>query len=255
MDGNVSARWKTVWITGASTGIGRELSLQLARGGVRVAASARSREKLEALAAEHANITAVPLDVTIAADAAAAHARISAELGPIDLAVLNAGVWDQMGADNYDAAQAMRTMAVNYGGAANALAPLLTDMRARRSGHIAIVASVAGYRGLPKSIGYAPSKAALISLAEVLRLDAAPQGITVSLINPGFVDTPMTAVNKFPMPFMITAQDAAARILRGLERQKFEIVFPWSLALPLKILRALPYSAWFALARRLSGKM
>ncbi len=247
----MTARWQTAWITGASTGIGCELALRLARQGVRVAASARSEEKLAELAAAHPNIFPAPLDVTVREDVAATHARIIAEFGAIDLAVMNAGVWDPMGAEDYDAARAARTMEVNYGGIANALEPLIPAMLIRGKGQIALVSSVAGYRGLPKAIAYAPSKAAVISLAEVLKLDLERHGIVVSLINPGFVDTPMTRVNDFPMPFMVSSEAAVDRILRGLERGQFEIAFPWRLVGALKLLRILPYSFYFSVVRRL----
>ena len=248
------ARWKTAWITGASTGIGREIALILAQQGVRVAASARGAEELAGLARLSPNISPVPVDVTDVAAVVEAHGRIQAELGPIDLAILNAGVWDPLGAEDYSALRAAQSMTVNYTGIANALEPLLEAMIARRDGHVALVASVAGYRGLPKAAAYAPSKAAVISLAEALRLDLARHNVRVTLINPGFVETPMTSVNTFPMPFMITAPDAAQRIVRGLEKGKFEIVFPWQLAGMLKLLRVLPYPLYFSLARRLLAK-
>ena len=246
----MAQRWTTAWITGASTGIGRELALRLAAQGVRVAASARSKAKLEDLTAQDPNIVAVAVDVTNRQDVAAAHARIVRELGPIDLAILNAGIWDPMGAGDFDAARAARSMAVNYGGIANALEPLLPAMITRRRGHVALVASVAGYRGLPDAAAYAPSKAAVISLAEVLRPDLARLGVTVSLVNPGFVETPMTAVNTFPMPFIVSADVAAKHILRGLETQRFEIAFPWQIVSGLKVLRALPYAVYFPIVQR-----
>lgn len=241
--------WKVVWVVGASTGIGRELALLLARSGVRVAASARSADKLGDLAALAPGILAVPADVTRLGELVAAHARISAELGPIDLAILNAGVWDPIDARELSAARLARAMEVNFSGIANALEPLIPAMLARGSGHLALVASVAGYRGLPKAAAYAPTKAAVISLAEVLRFDLERHGLTVSVINPGFVDTPMTAVNAFPMPFMIPADDAARRIVRGLARKKFEIAFPWQLVSLLKVMRILPYGLYFRVAR------
>ena len=250
----MTARWKTAWITGASTGIGRELALLLAAKGVRVAVSARGTDKLDELAGLSGNILAVPMDVTDVVAVRQAYDRIRLEFGPIDLAVLNAGVWDPMGADDFNAGRAARSMAVNYTGIANALEPVIEGMISRRAGHIALVASVAGYRGLPKAAAYAPSKAAVISLAEVLRLDLARHDVRVSLINPGFVATPMTSVNTFPMPFMITAPDAALRIVRGLERGHFEIAFPWQLVAMLKLLRVLPYPMYFSLARRLMPK-
>ena len=239
-------------MTGGSTGIGRELVVALARRGVRVAASARSAGNLVELAAVDKNIFPVPLDVTERDNVASAYATITEKLGEIDLAILNAGTWDPMSAEDFDALRAARSMDVNYGGITNVLETLMPEMIARKSGHIAMVASVAGYRGLPKASGYAPSKAAVISLAEALRFDLPRHNIDISLVNPGFVDTPMTAVNDFPMPYMISAEDAAQRILAGLERKKFEIAFPWQLVWSLKLLRCLPYPLYFALANRLT---
>jgi len=165
--------------------------------------------------------------------------------------VLNAGVWHPMSASEYDAERVAQSLNVNYLGIANALEPLIPNMIAAGKGHLALVASVAGYRGLPKAAAYAPSKAAVISLAEVLRLELSRHGITVSLVNPGFVETPMTAVNQFPMPYIIKAENAAERILKGLARGKFEIAFPWQLVTMLKLLRLMPNSLYLRLASRL----
>lgn len=246
--------WSTAWITGASTGIGRELALRLAASGVRVAATARSIERLNELVALSPNIIGVPADVTVPAQMLSAYEAAVAGVGPIDLAILNAGVWHVMDAQDYDARLALESMAVNYGGIVNALAPLVPAMLARRRGHIAVMASVAGYRGLPKAIAYGPTKAAAISLAEILRIDLAPRGITVSLINPGFVETPMTASNNFPMPFMLKTEDAADRILRGLAKGKFEIAFPWQTVTSLKFLRALPNAVYLAIAGLMANR-
>ncbi|HRD76927.1 MAG TPA: SDR family NAD(P)-dependent oxidoreductase [Hyphomicrobiaceae bacterium] len=243
--------WRTAWITGASTGIGRELTLKLAGRGVRVAASARSEARLAELAALHPSLLPVPLDVTDRSRTAAAHARISDELGAIDLAVLNAGVWQPMPASALDATRIAESMNVNYVAIANALELLIPAMTKAGKGHIALVASMAGYRGLPNAVAYAPTKAAVISLAEVLRLELPRHGIKVSLVNPGFVETPMTSINTFPMPFIIKADDAAERILKGLERGRFEIVFPWQLATIMKLLRILPNALFLRLAGRL----
>ncbi len=243
--------WKTAWVTGASTGIGRELALKLAADGVHVAVSARSVDKLEELARVHANILAVPLDVTARANVEAAHRRIVGTIGPIDLAILNAGVWHPMKASEFDAARVADSMSVNYIGIANALEPLISAMIATGKGQIALVASVAGYRGLPNAAAYAPSKAAIISLAEVLRLELSRHGIVVSLVNPGFVETPMTSVNQFPMPYIMKPGDAADRILRGLARGKYEIAFPWQLVTMLKLLRLMPNALYLRVASRL----
>jgi short-subunit dehydrogenase len=238
------APWRVVWITGASTGIGREVALKLARRGVKVAASARSVEALTSLAAENANIHAVPLDVTnLSAVRQAAH-DIEAMLGAIDLAIFNAGAWDPMMAQKFDAERIERAMAVNYQGVVNGLDAVLPAMIGRKAGHVAMVSSVAGYRGMPNGLAYNPTKAALISLAEALDPDLEQHGVWTSVINPGFVETPMTSVNKFPMPFLITSDDAANRIIRGLEKKKFEIVFPKRMMLTMKFLRYLPTASY-----------
>jgi short-subunit dehydrogenase len=241
----IPREWRSVWIAGASTGIGRELALKLADAGAAVAVSARSADKLAALARSSPRIRAVPLDIADADATAAAVASIEAAQGPIDLAILNAGVWHPMGARDFDPAKGAQSMAVNYMGMVHALAPLLASMRARRSGHIAMTASVAGYRGLPRASAYAPTKAAIIALAETLYSELAHEGVKISVVNPGFVDTPMTAVNRFPMPFMVSSRDAADRILAGLTRGRFEVAFPWQMVALLKFARILPYPAYF----------
>ena len=243
--------WKTAWITGASTGIGRELALKLAKSGVRVAASARSADKLNELARADPNILPIPLDVTAQSAVKEAHDRIMRELGTIDLAVLNAGIWHPMRASEYDAKKAVESMQINYFGIANALEPLIPAMIERRGGQIALVASVAGYRGLPMASAYAPSKAAVINLAEVLRLELSRHNIVVSLVNPGFVETPMTSVNTFPMPFILKPEDAANRILQGLIKGRFEVAFPWQLVGLMKLLRAMPNALFLRVGGRL----
>ena len=242
--------WRTAWVVGASTGIGRDLALILAESGVKTVVTARSREPLEKFAAEHVNLIAEAGDATSMDALGAIHRRMCADAGGPDLVVLNAAVWDPMGAGDYAASRANASMQVNYGGVCNALEVVMPAMMARKSGHIAIVASVAGYRGLSQALAYAPTKAALINLAEALRLELEPHGVTVSVINPGFVDTPMTRRNDFPMPFLLTSKDAARRIYKGLRRKSFEIAFPWQLVSILKVARILPYVLYFPLARR-----
>jgi NADP-dependent 3-hydroxy acid dehydrogenase YdfG len=158
--------WKTAWITGAGTGIGRAVALELARDGVRVAVSGRSADKLQQLAAEHANIEAFPLDVTDRAKTAAVAEAIEKSLGPLDLVVFGAGNYKPVTADKFVAEDFDQMMDVNYRGVINGLAAMLPRMRARRAGHIAWIASVAGYRGLPKAAAYGPTKAALINPAD-----------------------------------------------------------------------------------------
>ncbi|MGQ0457585.1 MAG: SDR family NAD(P)-dependent oxidoreductase [Hyphomicrobium sp.] len=248
---NSATPWRVVWITGASTGIGRDLALRMARDGAMVAASARSAEKLAQLVASSPNIRAFPVDVTDVSAVAATVTRIEADLGAIDLAVLNAGVWHPMTVTDYDLEKATESMSVNYVGVINAVAPLMQAMCARGAGHIALVASVAGYRGLPKGSAYGPTKSALINFAESVYPSLKAKGVKMQIVNPGFVETPMTAVNDFPMPFIVTSDEAARRIHEGLVRDKFEIVFPRRMALLMKLLRMIRYRQYF----RITGRM
>jgi short-subunit dehydrogenase len=245
-----SAAWRVVWITGASTGIGRAVAIKLAARGILVAASARSAAMLAELASAHPNIRAYPLDVGDRAAQAAVISSIERDLGPIDLAILSAGVWHPGSSDELDVAKVEQALLINYTSAIYTLDALLPLMRTRARGHVAFVASVAGYIGLPRAIAYAPTKAALISLAECLKTDAARFGIDISVINPGFVETPMTAENTFPMPFLVKVDDAADIIIKGLERKKFEIAFPWQLVTLLKLARRAPYPLFFWIINR-----
>ena len=244
-------RWKVVWITGASAGIGREVALRLAASGATVAVSARSGDKLAELATLSPRIKAYPLDVVDLAATRATAAAIERDLGPIDLAILNAGIWNPMSAATFDASAVTHAMAVNFTGVTNALSPLLPSMIGRKSGHVAIVASVAGYRGLPVAIAYAPTKAALISLAETLYPDLMDENVKVTVINPGFVETTMTEINTFPMPFIVTLDQAADTIVKGLIRGNFEIVFPWRMKMMAKFSRLLPYRMYFGIVNSL----
>ncbi len=237
--------WHVAWVTGASTGIGRELAIQLAKKNVRVAASARTKEKLEELTETSEYISSFPLDVTEPGAVAGSVMHIEETVGPIDLAILNAGIWQPVSAKDFDSAVFKSVMDVNYLGAVHALDALLPRMMRRKGGHIVLVASVSGYFGMPLAGAYGPSKAAMINLAEGLKLDLERYGITISVVNPGFVDTPMTKVNKFPMPFLVSVEAAAKQIVSGLERRKFEITFPWQLVTLMKIGRLLPYPLFF----------
>ncbi len=239
--------WKVVWITGASTGIGREVALQLAAQGVIVAASARSADKLKALGA---NIKPYPVDVTDRDAMLQTIEKIERDLGSIDLAILGAGTYSPVEIDAFDPSLSELAMGVNYMGVVNGVTGLLAHMLPRRKGHIAWIASVAGYRGLPKAAAYGPTKAALINLAESLKPELDARGITVSVINPGFVETPMTAQNEFPMPFMIKTDEAARRTIAGLAKGHFEIAYPTRFVAILKIMRVLPYRLFFWLISR-----
>ena len=243
---NKNLPWKVVWITGASTGIGREIALQLAAQGVTVAASARSAGKLAGLGPA---IRPYPLDVTDRPAVLATLETIERELGPVDLAILAAGTYSPVDVEEFDPAIFELAMATNYGGVVNALAGLLPRMSSRRTGHVAWIASVAGYVGLPKAAAYGPSKAALINLAESLKPDLDRKGIAVSVINPGFVETPLTAQNDFHMPFLMQTPEAARLSISGLRRRKFEIAYPWRFVFIMKLARLLPYALFFRLIR------
>jgi len=243
-----------VWITGASSGIGRALALRLAQQGQRVVISARRADELAALAAAHPGIAAWPLDVTDAGAVAAAVPAIEAAYGAIALAVLNAGTHEPTPARDFRAAAVRRLVEVNLMGVVHCLDAALAAMRARGSGHIAVVASVAGYRGLPTAAGYGATKAALINLCEALKPECDALGIKLQLVNPGFVETPLTERNPFPMPFLIPVERAIDRLLAGLAGGAFEITFPRRFAFILKLLRLLPYRLYFPLIRRKTGR-
>ncbi|MCP8688605.1 SDR family NAD(P)-dependent oxidoreductase [Marinobacterium sedimentorum] len=248
--------WSVVWITGASTGIGAALALELARGGCTVAISARGTAALEDLAHQAKGLAGelwpYPLDVTDAAACVATLEQIEAERGAVTLAVLNAGSHRALTLNEFEVAAFESLMRLNYMGVVNVALPLLERMRRRRSGQMAITASLAGYRGLPTASAYGASKAALINFAEALEFDLKGTGIALSLINPGFVRTPLTDRNTFPMPFLLEPDDAAQRIIRGLRQRRFEIAFPWRFVFALKLFRLLPYWLYFPLVRRIT---
>lgn len=241
------------WITGASSGIGRAVALRLASEGWTVYVTARSAAKLDAMAAQSGGrIFSAPGDVTKPDEMAAICARIEAAEG-LALAILNAGVYIPMTAREFNVEDARKHFDVNLTGVANGLAPVLKIMLAKNSGCVALVASVAGYRGLWKAAAYGATKAALINMAEALAFDLHPAGVRISLICPGFVETDATAVNDFDMPFLMKTDEAAERIVKGLGRRGFEITFPRRFSYMLKSLRLLPACAYFWLGRRLFG--
>jgi NAD(P)-dependent dehydrogenase (short-subunit alcohol dehydrogenase family) len=244
-----------VWITGASSGLGHALARRMAVEGWRVAASARSTDPLNELVRDARNlrgeIHAFPLDVTDLAAVAAAVKSIEALLGPIDQAVLNAGSHRPVRAVGLSAADFRDLAELNLMGTVNCLDALLPGMILRRAGRIAVVASLAGYRGLPTSAAYGMTKAGLINMAEALKPELDGYGIRLQVVNPGFVRTPLTDKNPFPMPFLMEVEDAAGVFLRGLRSDRFEIVFPKRFAYLLKILRVLPAPLAFAVTRRL----
>jgi short-subunit dehydrogenase len=238
------------WVTGASSGIGREVAQELVRRGYKVAATSRRSLELDALEKRSRDIFSFPCDITDRAAAAGTVSRIERDIGPIALAFLNAGIYFIAERKAFSAEIVWRTFETNIGGTVNCLDPLLAAMERRGKGQIAITASLAGYGGIGGSAAYGSTKAALINMAEALMLTYGNRGITVQIVNPGFVHTAMTAENKFKMPWIMDAQRAAARICEGFEKSGFEIAVPRRLAFSFKAMRLLPYVLYFRLMRR-----
>jgi short-subunit dehydrogenase len=234
-------QWKqqTVWIMGASSGIGHATAELLLRKGATVYISARHHEPLDALAQQYNNAIALPVDVCDTAGLAKAYQTI-AEAGPLDLYLHCAADYVAMRAWQLDSARMQKSMNINYGGVLNALAVILPDMLTRQSGRIAIIASVAGYMGMPQALAYGPTKAALNNLCEAMHVDLAPRGIGVQVINPGFVETPLTANNDFKMPALISPEQAATALVDGLEHAGYEISFPKRFTWTLSFVKRLP---------------
>ena len=249
----VDWRGRVVWIVGASSGIGRATASQLHAQGALVLVSARDSAALDEFVAGHPGSTALPLDVSDRSALATGLRSLLVSHGRLDLAVYCAAHYRAMRAAEFDLDELLRHLQVNYVGALHLLEAVLPLLSAQRQGHVSLVASVAGYRGLPHSMAYGPTKAALQHLAETLYLDLHPAGIGVSVVNPGFVATPLTAGNAFDMPALLTPNQAAAHILRGWARGRFEIHFPKRFTLWLKLLRLLPHRVYFAAVRRATG--
>lgn len=242
---------RRAWIVGASSGIGRATAAALHARGARVWVSARSGPALADFAAAHPGARALAVDVADADALRSAAATVLGD-GPLDLVMYCAGHYRPLRATAFDLQEALRHQQVNYVGALHLLDAVLPGLLAH-GGHLSLVSSVAGYRGLPMSLGYGPTKAALILLAETLYLDLRERGVGVSVVNPGFVETPLTAQNRFRMPALQTPKQAAEAILRGWARGRFEIHFPRRFTLPMKLLRLLPFYLHAPLVRRWTG--
>ena len=248
---------KRFWLVGASSGIGREIALRLAREGAAVVVSARNAAALGSLIDEMAPArtakgghAAVRLDVTVRGGAAAAFEAA----GDVDGVIYCAGAYEPMTARRPDLDALENIVDVNLAGALRVLGVCVPCFCKRGSGRILLVGSLAGYRGLPGAWGYGATKAALIHLAENLRCDLRGTGVTVQICSPGFVATRLTARNRFAMPFIMTAEAAADRVVRGMARNRFEIAFPFVMAAGFRLLAALPGPLYFALVARARGK-
>ena len=251
-------RGQRVWLLGASSGIGAELAQQLAALGAHVVLSARRAEVLDSLlqSLPGDGHVAMVCDASDQAALVATAAQIHSALDGLDLAVYLAGDYVPLRAWDFTPQQVRQLCEVNYLGAVNfthAALPLLRRAPPGKSGGLVLVSSVAGYRGLPKALGYGPAKAALIHFAEDIYLDLHPQGMGVWVVNPGFVATRLTAQNDFHMPALITPEVAVKSLLAGLASGRFDIHFPKRFTRFMKFLRLLPYRAYFALVGRTAG--
>ena len=241
---------KRYWLVGASAGIGRQLALCLAREGVAVVASARNEDALLSLMEEmqpvqtcHGGHAAIALDVTMGA----ATIKAFRSAGTIDGVIYCAGAYEPMSAKCPDLNALEQIVEVNLTGALRVLAACVPEFCSRRSGHVLLVGSLAGSRGLPNAWGYGATKAALTHLTECLVCDLYGSGVKVQICSPGFVESRLTAKNNFSMPFIMTPQDAAARIVRGMTRNRHEIAFPFIMATIFRLLSTLPNPVYFSL--------
>ena len=246
----MSENQKKVWITGASSGIGKALSLRFAKENWQVAVSARRKELLDELAFNK-NIYSFPLDVTDDNSVKTAFLNILNEFKNLDLCVFCSGAYDPKLEKEINKEQIKKIMNINFFGVLNCIKTVEDYFKNKKEGHISIVSSVAAYRGLPNSSGYGPSKAALTNLTESLYFDFKKYNVRISLISPGFIKTPLTNQNTFNMPFIKTPEFAANKIYNGLTKgSAFEIHFPKELTIFLKFLRILPYRTYLFLINR-----
>ena len=244
---------KVIWITGASTGIGKSLAIKFSKNGWKVAISARRAGILDDISKQNENIFPFPLDVTNKEECKKVFLEIKNKLQNIDICVFSTGTWDPKKEKDIDIDQIENVMKVNFFGTLNSIKSVEKYFKDSGKGHISIVSSIAGYRGLPNSTGYGPSKSALNNLAESLYFDFKKYGVRISLISPGFIKTPMTDKNDFKMPFLKTSEYAADKIYHGLVNTNvFEIHFPKQLTLILKFLKILPNWLYLKLVGKLT---
>ena len=244
---------KTIWITGGSTGIGKALAIKFSNEGWNVAVSARRVELLNELSNQHENISAFPLDVTDKIKCKEVFDQITSKYTNVDICFFSTGTWDPKKEKDIDVEQIEDVFKVNFFGTVNSIKAVEQFFKNQKSGIITIVSSIAGYRGLPNSTGYGPSKSALNNLAESLYFDFKRFNVRVCLVSPGFIKTPMTDKNDFKMPFLKTPEYAANKIYDGLiNKDNFEIHFPKVLTVMLKILSFLPSKIYFSLVGKLT---
>ena len=245
---------KLAWITGGGNGIGKALALALDKRGWQVIISGRTEQKLQAVVELGQKIAYLTLDVTDREQSQQVFNTLYEKYGLPDVVVLNAGDYTPMPVDEFNLDLIYKLNQVNYLGVMNGLASILPLMKARKSGQILLMASVAGYRGLPDAAPYGATKAALINFCEAMYIPLKKEGVLLRIINPGFVTTQLTAKNTFKMPAEITSTEAAGRIVKSLASESFEITFPKRFTYILKILRILPYRLYFFFTSKIIGK-
>ncbi|MDC1212804.1 SDR family NAD(P)-dependent oxidoreductase [Pelagibacteraceae bacterium] len=243
----MSENQKKIWITGASSGIGKALAEKFAAEGWKVAASARRKEILDKMS-EHENIFSYPLDVTNQDQIKNSFEKIIEDFNGLNLCVFSSGTYDPKLEQEINVKQNKFVMETNFFGVLYCIKTVESYFKNKKNGHISIVSSIAAYRGLPNSSGYGPSKAALTNLTESLYFDFKKYNVRISLVSPGFIKTPLTDKNEFPMPFIKSPEFAAEKMFNGLTKSKaFEVHFPKALTILLKILRVLPYKIYLFL--------
>ena len=247
----MSENQKKIWITGASSGIGKALAEKFASEGWKVAASARRKEILDEMSS-HENIFSYPLDVTNQDQIKISFEKIIEDFNGLDLCVFSSGTYDPKLEQEINVKQNKFVMETNFFGVLYCIKSVEKYFKDKKAGHISIVSSIAAYRGLPNSSGYGPSKAALTNFAESIYFDFNKYGVRVSVTSPGFIKTPLTDKNEFPMPFLRSPEFAADKVYNGLVKSRgFEIHFPKQLTMTLKFLRILPYRIYLFLVDKL----
>ena len=247
----MSENQKKIWITGASSGIGKAAAEKFAKEGWKVAVSARRKEILDIMAQDQ-NISSFPLDITNRDQINNVFKNILNEFDDLDLCLFSSGTYEPKDEQSIDPNKIKNVINVNFLGVIDCVKTVEKYFKNKKSGHISIVSSIAGYRGLPNSSGYGPSKAALTNFSESIYFDFKKFGVRVSIVSPGFIKTPLTDKNEFSMPFLKTPDYAAEKIFNGLVKSNaFEIHFPKGLTLVLKFLRILPYKLYLVIVDKL----
>lgn len=245
---------KVVIITGASSGIGRGLAVELARRGAKVGLVARRADAMDEavreIEAANGKALTLPADVQNEASVRAAAEKLRAEFGPIDVLIANAGIGPSRDAAKFNAAEVADVMNVNVVGASNSVAAVLPEMLARGSGHLVVISSLSAYRGLPKSAAYCASKAAVSAFFESLRLDLEPRGIAVTIIHPGFIKTDLTAGRSAKLPYLMELDDAVAKMVRAIEKRRKRYSFPWQLATIVRVGMVMPIWMYDRISRK-----